>query len=79
MFTQPASARLPQLTAAALPENRVEQPLRRALLENHGIEVGGGLGPASGKIWRIGLMGHGARDESVDRLLDGVDELMEAA
>jgi len=79
MFTQPASARLAQLTAAALPENREEGPLRRELLESHGIEVGGGLGPAAGKIWRIGLMGHGARDESVDRLLEGVDQLMEAA
>ncbi len=73
-FTDPAS-RLPQLTAARLPEGREEGPLRAALLEVHGIEVGGGLGPAKGVVWRIGLMGHGARKESVERLLEAVDAL----
>jgi len=68
--------RLPQLTSAGLPGGREEGPLRKALLEEHAIEVGGGLGPAAGKIWRIGLMGHGASDESVDRLLDAVDALL---
>jgi alanine-glyoxylate transaminase/serine-glyoxylate transaminase/serine-pyruvate transaminase len=61
--------RLPQLTAARLPGGREEGPLRAALLDRYGIEVGGGLGPAKGKIWRIGLMGHGATMENVDRLL----------
>ena len=43
---------------------------RRRLLEGHGIEVGGGLGPLAGKIWRIGLMGENARQASVDPFLD---------
>lgn len=68
--------RLPQLTAASLPGGRDEAPLRRALLERHGIEVGGGLGPAKGRIWRIGLMGEGARTTVVDRLLEGVDAVV---
>ena len=68
--------RLPQLTSAALPGGREEGPLRKALLESHDIEVGGGLGPAAGKIWRIGLMGAGATHESVDRLLAAVDGLL---
>lgn len=69
--------RLPQLTSAALPGGREEAPLRRALLERFDIEVGGGLGPAKGKIWRIGLMGAGATHESVDRLTEAVDALLE--
>jgi len=69
--------RLPQLTAASLPEGRDEGPLRRALLERHGIEIAGGLGPARGKIWRIGLMGAGATMENVDRLLSAVDDVLE--
>lgn len=77
-FARPEEARLPQLTAVHLPGDRDEAPLRKALLEEHGIEVGGGLGPAKGKIWRIGLMGEGARDEAVDRLLDAVDRVLEA-
>lgn len=68
--------RLPQLTSVRLPGGQDEEPLRRALLERHGIEVGGGLGPATGKIWRIGLMGAGARAANVERLLDAVDGLL---
>jgi alanine-glyoxylate transaminase/serine-glyoxylate transaminase/serine-pyruvate transaminase len=75
MFAQEGH-RLPQLTAAALPGGRDEAPLRQALLERHGIEVGGGLGPARGKIWRIGMMGSGATEETVERLLEAVDQLL---
>ncbi|NNF38661.1 MAG: alanine--glyoxylate aminotransferase family protein [Gemmatimonadetes bacterium] len=69
--------RLPQLTSALLPEGIAEGPLRRRILDEHGIEIGGGLGAAKGKLWRVGLMGHGARDPSVDRLLTAVDAVME--
>lgn len=68
--------RLPQLTSAELPGGLDEGPLRRRLLEEHGIEVGGGLGPGRGKLWRIGLMGAGATHENVDRLLGAVDDLL---
>jgi len=74
-----AAFRLPQLNTVRLPERLVEQgeaELRRRLLEIHGIEVGGGLGPLAGKIWRIGLMGENARPERADRLLQALrDEL----
>jgi alanine-glyoxylate transaminase / serine-glyoxylate transaminase / serine-pyruvate transaminase len=71
--------RLPQLTAALLPEGLAEGPLRKSLLDRHGIEVGGGLGPAQGKLWRIGLMGAGATLETVDRLLAAIDGVMASA
>jgi alanine-glyoxylate transaminase/serine-glyoxylate transaminase/serine-pyruvate transaminase len=71
--------RLPQLTAVTLPGGRSEAPLRAALLERHGIEVGGGLGPAKGKIWRIGMMGWGARPQVLERLLDAIDDLIPGA
>ncbi len=70
--------RLPQLTTFAFPEGTDEAALRRRLLEEHGIEVGGGLGAFAGTAWRVGLMGHGATHGNVDRLLDAVDELMDA-
>jgi len=75
LFAQ-AGHRLPQLTSAALPGGRDEAPLRRALLDRFDIEVGGGLGPAKGRIWRIGLMGAGASGESVERLLGAIDVLL---
>ncbi len=69
--------RLPQLTTLAWPEGVDEAALRRRLLTEHGIEVGGGLGPFAGRAWRVGLMGEGASHGNVDRLLDAVDALLE--
>ncbi|MDQ2707864.1 MAG: alanine--glyoxylate aminotransferase family protein [Actinomycetota bacterium] len=71
-----AGNRLAQLTATTLPEGLAEGPLRRTLLERYGIEVGGGLGEFAGRAWRIGLMGHAARDRSVVTLLGAVDDLL---
>ncbi|MEX0980185.1 MAG: alanine--glyoxylate aminotransferase family protein, partial [Gemmatimonadota bacterium] len=71
--------RLPQLTSVRLPDGVEEGPLRRALLDRHGIEVGGGLGPVKGKVWRIGLMGSGATLANVERLLGAVDDLRKGA
>lgn len=67
--------RLPQLTAVLLPEGSDDKNLRSRLLEEFGIEVGGGLGEFAGKMWRVGLMGEGARHENVERLLRAVDAL----
>jgi alanine-glyoxylate transaminase / serine-glyoxylate transaminase / serine-pyruvate transaminase len=67
--------RLPQLTSFAWPDGVDEGDLRRRLLADHGIEVGGGLGAFAGTAWRVGLMGHGATHANVDRLLDAIDAL----
>ena len=64
--------RLPPLTTLRLPNavlDAGEANLRKRLLEIHGIEVGGGLGPLAGSIWRVGLMGENARPESVEALV----------
>jgi len=70
-------ARLPQLTTLAWPDHLDEAHLRRRLLDEHGIEVGGGLGPFAGRAWRVGLMGEAATHATMDRLLDAIDELLE--
>jgi alanine-glyoxylate transaminase/serine-glyoxylate transaminase/serine-pyruvate transaminase len=67
--------RLPMLNAV-VPPVADEAPLRRRLLDEHGIEVGGGLGKLAGRIWRIGLMGENARPEVVDRLLAALRVLL---
>ncbi|MGH2727204.1 MAG: alanine--glyoxylate aminotransferase family protein, partial [Actinomycetota bacterium] len=64
--------RLPQLTAAALPSGADEKAARAWLLEEHGIEVGGGIGAFAGRAWRIGLMGESCRPEKLERLLDAI-------
>jgi len=66
--------RLPMLNAV-IPPYADEGLVRRRLLLEHGIEVGGGLGSLAGKIWRIGLMGENARAESVTRLVDALRKL----
>lgn len=70
-----AAHRLPQLTSAWIPPGADDGVLRKALLEGYGIEVGAGLGELAGRAWRIGLMGHGARDRSVTTLLGALREL----
>jgi alanine-glyoxylate transaminase / serine-glyoxylate transaminase / serine-pyruvate transaminase len=70
-------ARLPQLTAFSWPDGTDGGTLRRRLLTEHGIEVGGGLGDDAGRAWRVGLMGEGATHATVDRLLDAIDEVLE--
>lgn len=53
----PAGERLWTLNAVTVPEGIDEAAVRRHLLEAFNIEIGAGLGPLAGKIWRIGLMG----------------------
>jgi alanine-glyoxylate transaminase / serine-glyoxylate transaminase / serine-pyruvate transaminase len=67
---------LPELTTVWLPDGTDDAALRKGLLESYGIEVGGGLGEFAGKAWRIGLMGHGARERNVLTLLAAVDALL---
>jgi alanine-glyoxylate transaminase/serine-glyoxylate transaminase/serine-pyruvate transaminase len=64
--------RLPMLTTVRVPaplEGAGEAALRRRLLDRYRIEVGGGLGVLSGRVWRIGLMGENARRTNVESLL----------
>jgi alanine-glyoxylate transaminase/serine-glyoxylate transaminase/serine-pyruvate transaminase len=64
-------ARLPMLNTVIPPVDD-EGALRRRLLQEHGIEIGGGLGKLAGRVWRIGLMGENGRRETVARLLDAL-------
>jgi alanine-glyoxylate transaminase/serine-glyoxylate transaminase/serine-pyruvate transaminase len=68
--------RLPELTAARLPGGIDDAAARKTLRNDFGIEVGGGLGPFAGTAWRVGLMGHAARDRSVVTLLGALKVLM---
>ncbi|HET9062124.1 MAG TPA: alanine--glyoxylate aminotransferase family protein [Candidatus Binatia bacterium] len=63
------SERLWMLNSVAVPDGVDDREIRGRLLGRHGIEIGGGLGPLAGKIWRIGLMGESSRIENVRRLL----------
>ncbi len=68
--------RLPMLNAVKIPAAADDAAIRSALLNEHRIEIGAGLGDFAGKVWRIGLMGHTARPESVERFLTALGSLL---
>ena len=61
--------RLPPLTTVRIPDGVEDLALRRGLLQEHNIEVGGGIGPMQGQILRIGLMGFGSSEANLLALL----------
>ncbi|MDE3036720.1 MAG: alanine--glyoxylate aminotransferase family protein, partial [Nitrospirota bacterium] len=67
--------RLPSLTCATLPAGLDDAAVRTALLQRFQIEIGGGLGPLRGRVWRIGLMGESAQRSHVLTLLAALEEL----
>ena len=71
------SARLPQLNAVKVPVGVDDAAVRRELLQRYQLEIGAGLGDLAGKIWRIGLMGESAREESVDFCLKAIGSLLD--
>lgn len=75
LFT-PSEHRAPMLNLVRIPEGVDDKAVRQRLLEEMGIEIGGGFGPLAGKVWRIGLMGPNAAEEPVDRLLAALGEVL---
>ena len=66
----PYELRLPTLTTVCIPKNIDGKAFALHLLNNFGVEIGGGLGVLAGKVWRIGLMGHNSRIKNVEKILD---------
>ncbi len=60
-----AAHRLSVLTTVRIPEGVEDAPVRGALLERFGIEIGGGLGDLRGRVWRVGLMGESSTPGNV--------------
>ena len=70
--------RLPMLNAVTVPAGVDEARVRSRLLADDGIEIGGGLGPMKGRVWRIGLMGESSRRESVLAVLAALEVALAA-
>ncbi|MFH2129655.1 MAG: alanine--glyoxylate aminotransferase family protein [bacterium] len=68
--------RLPMLNSVKIPSGVDEAMVRKKLLEDYRIEIGSGLGPLAGKIWRIGVMGHTARLENIKRFTDALNQIL---
>jgi alanine-glyoxylate transaminase/serine-glyoxylate transaminase/serine-pyruvate transaminase len=74
----PEAERLPMLNAIRIPDGIDDVKGRRALLNDFGIEIGGGLGDLQSKIWRVGLMGHSSTRRNVFLFLSALGTVLKA-
>jgi alanine-glyoxylate transaminase/serine-glyoxylate transaminase/serine-pyruvate transaminase len=75
ILTQPGYA-LSVLTAVSLPEGVDELAIRKGLLDEYSIEIGGGFGPLKGRLIRIGLMGYNSCRKNVDTVLAALEHIL---
>ncbi|HSG70773.1 MAG TPA: alanine--glyoxylate aminotransferase family protein, partial [Planctomycetaceae bacterium] len=67
---------LPMLNSVLIPAGADDAGVRKQLLNEFGIEIGGGLGPMKGKTWRIGLMGEASRRSNVLLFLAALEKCL---
>ncbi len=75
-YTANENHQLPQLNAVRIPAGVDDLVVRKRLLSEFGIEIGGGLGEFKGKAWRIGLMGFNSRPEVVLLFLGALEQCL---
>ena len=77
-FLVKEGARLPQMNAVHIPEaiREREAEVRKTLLTEFNLEIGAGLGPLAGKIWRIGIMGYSCKPENVMLCLSALGSVL---
>lgn len=68
--------RLPQLNAVRVPDGVDEAGVRSTLLNGFNLEIGAGLGPLAGRIWRIGLMGYTSNLDNVLYCLNALEDVL---
>jgi alanine-glyoxylate transaminase/serine-glyoxylate transaminase/serine-pyruvate transaminase len=68
--------RLPQLNCVTIPDGVDDAAVRRQLLADYQLEIGAGLGPLAGKVWRIGLMGYASNQKNVLLCLGALDAVL---
>ncbi len=78
-YTAQEGHQLPQLNAVRIPEGMDDMTIRKKMLSEFGIEIGGGLGDFKGKVWRIGLMGYNSKPSSVLLVLAALEQCLRGA
>ncbi|ROS05634.1 alanine-glyoxylate transaminase/serine-glyoxylate transaminase/serine-pyruvate transaminase [Sinobacterium caligoides] len=71
-----ADCRLPQLNVVSVPAGVDEAAVRATLLADYNLEIGAGLGPLAGKVWRIGLMGFACNKTNVLFCLGSLEQVL---
>ena len=75
-FIVPETQRLPQLNAISVPPGVDDAVVRQRLLQDYNLEIGAGLGALAGKIFRVGLMGHGSNIKNVLLCLGALEKVL---
>ncbi len=68
--------RLPTLTTVRVPEGINAKAVTSRLIDEHNMELGGGLGDLAGQVWRVGLMGYNAEKKNVDEFLAALTKVL---
>jgi alanine-glyoxylate transaminase/serine-glyoxylate transaminase/serine-pyruvate transaminase len=68
--------RIPHLNAVKIPAGVNDSAVRARLLNEFNLEIGAGLGPLAGKIWRIGLMGYSSNEKNIDYCIKSLSECL---
>jgi alanine-glyoxylate transaminase/serine-glyoxylate transaminase/serine-pyruvate transaminase len=74
----PEGERLPMLNAIRIPEGANDVNVRKMLLNDFSVEIGGGLGDLAGKVWRVGLMGHASCQRNVLLFLSALESILKS-
>jgi alanine-glyoxylate transaminase/serine-glyoxylate transaminase/serine-pyruvate transaminase len=74
----PEGERLWSLNAVCVPDGIDEAAVRRDLLANFNLEIGAGLGPLAGRIWRVGLMGSGSSSQLILLFISALERALRA-
>lgn len=75
-FSVEENIQLPQLNAITIPEGIDDAAVRGRLLKDFNLEIGAGLGKFAGKVWRIGLMGHGSNQKNIDHCVNSLGTVL---
>jgi len=73
----PKGERLWTLNTVCVPAGVDEAAVRRELLQDFNMEIGAGLGPLAGRIWRVGIMGAGSTLTNVLLFLTALERVLE--
>ncbi|XP_072263904.1 alanine--glyoxylate aminotransferase isoform X1 [Pyxicephalus adspersus] len=77
LFVKDPALRLPTVTTIAVPEGYDWKDITTYIMKKYSIEITGGLGPSSGKVLRVGLMGYNSTKANVDRVLEALRDALQ--
>ncbi|XP_056420664.1 alanine--glyoxylate aminotransferase isoform X1 [Hyla sarda] len=77
LFVKDPALRLPTVTTICVPEGYDWKEITTYIMKNHSIEITGGLGPSTGKVLRVGLMGYNSTKTNVDRALNALRDALQ--